>query len=301
VNTAYNESIDLLRFDTSAMLTGGGFDTFSPQLVYDLDLIAKASGTFNADLITVLGDVELADGSFNIDERINIFDFDSSVDATFSRTDPSGIFTFDMVWPTINTNSTDDGSGMYSSFGQSDNVLQLTVDIDQTVFTLLGLPNPFDVGFDLFDGAVYANIEILDFDIFGGMNFLQGFDMNVAGLNGILQLEDGSLTAFEFGDVIDFENAFRDLDINNDGEIDYTVFMDPNATMTNDTDLGFNIGATLDLLYAEAGIDTFLYTESISFGPVVDLGITIPLGSVDVYTETDFAFDFTEQSVNLFA
>jgi hypothetical protein len=74
----------------------------------------------------------------------------------------------------------------------------------------------------------------------------------------------------------------------------------PTATLHNETDLGFNIGAEMKLLSVELGydvsIDGFGVSDSITLGPLADIGATLPVGDIGVYDNT-FALNYAHQNV----
>ncbi len=137
------------------------------------------------------------------------------------------------VWsealPTIRDNTT--GVGVWSALNAG-----VPVALEEGVF-ILGLPNPFDIGFDI--GVAWGSIELADLDLGLGLNFLQQFEVQATGLAGTITYEDGSSEAFVFGNDILLTNA-SDYDVDNDGTVEFELALDPVATLENSTDLGFN-------------------------------------------------------------
>lgn len=90
-------------------------------------------------------------------------------------------------------------------------------------------------------------------------------------------------------------------DIDNDHVIDFALTLDPQATLSNDTELGFNFLGNFDLLKASGRFAIFdIEVASFSVGPALDLGGTVPIASVDVYDNT-FASDFGAQNLSFAA
>lgn len=159
--------------------------------------------------------------------------------------------------------------------------------------------NPFDLSYHVF-GPVSVDIEVLDFDLTAGTNFIQNFELNVSGLAGTIvftEHENDQTLDFIFGDTVTVTNA-NIHDVDGDGDIEYYVLMDPVASLRNDTDLGFNIGWNLDVMQAEATIEEWPYEESVGFGPLYNVGQTQTITTVGVL-DTTFALDFGAQQSDL--
>ena len=162
---------------------------------------------------------------------------------------PDG-FSLTFAWPNLDTTSGALVDDTASSSGASNNFLELGLDVDELVFTLLELPNPFDIGFDVGIPDVASasfHAELADLDLFFGMNFLQQFAMAVTDLTGTITFEDGSSQPFDFDTDIELTNA-SSHDTDHDGSIDYDLLLTPSATLANNTDLGFNFGVQFDVL-----------------------------------------------------
>ena len=179
-------------------------------------------------------------------------------------------------------------ASLFSSSGESNNFIQLGLDADDLLFTLLGLPNPFDVGFDA--TVVWANFELLDLDLSAGLNFLQKFAMTVNNLAGTISFEDGSSAAFDFNTDIQLDHA-SSYDVDHDGIVEFELTLAPNATLRNDTDLGVNVGFQFDVLKASGGYNIGVDSGSFSLGPVFSVGDTADVANFDLY-DTSFALNF---------
>lgn len=226
--------------------------------------------------------------------------------------------------------------GFFVAEGSSDNVVEVTVDLDQLVAVLInqafGIPpnaaiNPMDIGFGISDLLDRSNItpeakaaiadfvtldlgfEAMDLDVSAGVDFSQKFALSVDDMVFDLTFEDGTtrqVRASEGGEIV-IQNASALEDTNGNGEIDYTLKLTPDATFFNDTQVGLNIGYTLDFLKAHFNAAASLPLDKIfaglslpgvspsvgidlSLGPVVRMQGQMNLLSADIF-EDIFAFD----------
>ncbi len=291
VETNYNKTTDVLLISSSAAVApnGGGFTTEGPEGTYQLDFIFQFLATLKAGLdFGDLGSWDIIDVTVGPwDESFNILDLDSD-NLGFTLPLPAG-FSINFAWPNIDTTS--DAAHIYNSSGASNDFLQFMLDIDDFIFTILGLPNPFDIGFDI--GVAWGSIELADLDLGLGLNFLQQFEVQATGLAGTITYEDGSSEAFVFGNDILLTNA-SDYDVDNDGTVEFELALDPVATLENSTDLGFNFLWNFDLLKLTGGYDVVFDSGELNLGPLVDLGGSIPIADVEIFNDT-FALDFASQ------
>ncbi len=88
---------------------------------------------------------------------------------------------------------------------------------------------------------------------------------------------------FNFGTPLDVIQNASSHDVNHDGQIAMDLLLTPNAQLTNQTALGFNIGASLDLLQFPDPV-----------GTLVHLGGDFPVGEIPIYTNT-FGLNFNSQ------
>ena len=287
--TSYNRTTDVLAIGTGAALAAGGsFVTAGPELTYDLDFLfdvyLNARVGVYVDLEVTSIDETLFNPTVDIDQTLALIDFDSTTSPSFTLDFPYGI-SGTLEWPNLEVSGIEGALGSYSGSGSSNNFITVNLDADQLAAdVLLGGANPFDLSADL--GVAGGSLELVDVDVFAGLNFLQNFTLQAGGLSSTMIFEDGSSRAFNFGDELIFTDA-SGLDANNDGNIDFTINMSlPNSSVTNDTDLGFNVGYNFDLLKGGWWYDVAVASDSGSFGPFVDLGGSVPVASVDVYSNT---------------
>jgi len=288
VETNYNKTTDVLYLTADAVLGSATFATEGPEGSYKLDflydLLMHATGGLD---FGELGTWDILDatvgpysGSFNI---LNLTSDNLGLEV------PLGAgFSLNFQWPNIDTASAVSSTNVINSSGASNNFLTLGLDVDDLIFKLLKIPNPFDIPIDLL--VATGNAEIADLDLSAGLNFLQKFKMTVADLAGTIKFEDGLKQAFNFNEDITLNNA-SSHDMNHDGHIDFELSLAPNASLQNDTDLGFNFGYQFDALKLSGSYDVIFDKGSLKLGPVYSVSDTIPLGAVSVYDNT-FALNF---------
>jgi Ca2+-binding RTX toxin-like protein len=235
--------------------------------------------------------------------------------------------------PDINANTA--SYGLFVATGESAPIFKIELDIDQVVAVIVSkiinaitgvdippeLTNPFTASLSLetllniaeVDPAVATEIkkyldfgltiEKMDYDISSSMGFSQEFTLTVDDLSYRLsfnEVQDASgkpLTqTFKASEHerIDIDN-FSDYDVNKDGVVDYTLDIIPTAFLSNDTELGYNIGLDLEFLRVELssklkllGIDIPL--ADFDIGPVLAIDAEINGLDIDMY-ESRFAMD----------
>lgn len=332
IETHFNHTTDQLQFDTSAILAGGSFVTEGPTGDYKLDfvydILFNASAGVNIDLGSIdLGFDTLEFGSINrsvslpeinFDGSINLIDLgseDLAGEITFP--DPVSYLSLELDWPEITTAGTALPNPATAS-GESENFLQLTLDLDELAATVAGLPvNPLNPP-RANVGPAYIEFDLLDVDVFGGMNFIQDFELGYGDLKGMLVFENGASQLFTIGESLLIDNAsLIDLDFANGGDgngiVDFEFIIAPTADLSNDTQLGFNIGVDISVFEVEVGYDVSInnpfsplgedsygFSDSETIGPLTGFDATLPLGSVSVFDDT-FALNFDETVLTAFA
>ncbi|WP_342128554.1 Ig-like domain-containing protein [Hydrogenophaga sp. OTU3427] len=299
VGTQYNKTTDVLKISSSAsILPGALFNTEGPEGSYVLDFIFHFYATLKAGLdFGELGTWNIIDTAFGPwDANENIIDIDSD-DLVIEIDLPAG-FSLTFEWPDVDVSAlTGVATTTITGDDASNSFLDLGLDVDELVFTILGIPNPFDIGFDI--GVAWGSIELADLDLSAAMNFLQSFTLTANSLPGIITYEDGSTAAFTFGSDIVLTNA-SSYDVDNDNLVEFELSLDPNASLNNDTDLGFNFSYVFDVLKMTGGYDVVFDSGAINVGPAYSISDTIPLGTVGVYDNT-FALNFESETVNFSA
>lgn len=305
IDTHYNETTDSLLISSSQFLKGGDFTTVGPEGSYKLDFIFNydfhLALTYDIDIFS--GNILSVGGADNL--TVNIVDLDSSdLATTITAPEPFDSVSIDLAWPHITTdaNPTPPPAGEFTGSGASNNILQVNLDVDKALADIfLKGVNPFDVGFDILDHSVFGNFELADLDVFGGLNILQTFAMQAQGFTGTLHFENGVDQAFTFGSDILLQNASGiDAGGDNDGNVEFTLSLDAQATLNNNTDLGLNIGYSFDLLKGSFGYDFGLgIDDTFSFGPVFHAGGTLPVADLNVYDNT-FALNFAPQDLGFY-
>ncbi|MEO5772719.1 MAG: cadherin-like domain-containing protein [Sphingomicrobium sp.] len=301
VDSTYNRTTDWLNIDTSALLNSTLFNTVGPEGSYTLafvyDLLLQAYAGVNVSF----GELGSLSKQINIPAvtvgpgSLEILSIDSAdLGGSITLPAPLDAFSIDFAWPHLTT------SGSTTSSGSSNNFLQLNLDVDQVVADLAfrGV-NPFDPP-SLSAGPFYADADLLNVSVNAGVNFLQDFLMQMGSVQGILTFENGDSQAFTFGDSLFFGNASAiDAAGNHDGDIDFWFQVAPNATLHNETDLGFNVGAVVEVLSLTLGYDFEIWEDSTTLGPLATLGASVPVAAVEVYDST-FALNYQDNTYSFF-
>jgi hypothetical protein len=296
VETTFNRTTDWLFIDTSALLTNALFDTQGPEgsytldFLYDVFLNAYAGVDLTILEVGIQEEIDLATitvgpGSFNI------LDLDSeSLGGTITLPPPLDSLSADFAWPHLTTTG---GTPLpLDSSGASNNFLQLNLDVDQLISQIaFGGINPFDPP-RLSAGPFFADADLLDVDVSAGLNFLQDFLLEMGDVFGTIVFEDGSSQGFTFGDELFFGGASLIDDAgDDDGLVEFTFFVGPDADLTNQTAVGINVGVDIALLTVELGYDIEIASDSITLGPLAEFGAVAPVAEIPVFNEKfDLAF-----------
>lgn len=296
IDTTYNHTTDVMMIESMADLLSGGvsFTTSGPAGSYILDFIFDYAISAGLELdFGDLGSPDIFDFSASDNTSTNIINF-SSDDLSYTFDLGFGI-SITIAWPDIDTTSLVNTSGSdFSSSGESNNFLEVGVDADQLLADLLldGV-NPFDLGIDI--EVASGNVELLDVDLSAGANFLQDFMMALGNLDASLEFENGTSMDWDFSDVVlDHASSY---DADGDGVIEFDLSLDQQADLTNETDLGFNVGYNIALLQASGSYDFLLDSGSWSVGPVWSTGDNFDLGSINLFDST-FDLDFASQTIS---
>jgi hypothetical protein len=282
IDTNYNRTTDVLRIDSSHSLTDASFSSFGPSGSYVLDFIFNYYVSASLGIDFEVKSFDLASFSFGSDNTINILDLNSE-DIGLTYDLPYGL-SVDLAWPTVNTTSSSAGGATFTSQGESNNFLQLNLDVDQALADIfLRGVNPFSVEIPSI-GVAGGSADLIDLDLFGGLNFVQDFILSMGDLAGSIRFENGLVQAFDFS-TLTLNNA-SSYDADGDNIVEFVLSLLPSATLGNSTDLGFNIGYSFDLLKASGWYDYLLDSGSWSEGPLYHAGGTLPLGSAEVYGST---------------
>ena len=79
--------------------------------------------------------------------------------------------------------------------------------------------------------------------------------------------------------------------------IGFDLTLAPDATLHNDTDLGFNVGYSLDLFRLSGSYDVLFDSGSFNLGPLVDENGTTQAASISVFDAT-FPLDFASETAS---
>ncbi len=307
VDTNYNKTVDILRIDIGTALVGANFSTEGPTGSYVLaflyDVLIDAYAGINIDFGEIdlgpLGTIDFGSvseethfgGPFTIGpDSFNLIDLNSDdLDGSIELPAPLNSISLNFAWPNVTTDATYPPNLLVGD-GASNNFFEVVLDVDTLATQLLGIPNFFDPPrIDI--GPFFVDAELLDVDVIGGLNFLQEFTMQMGDLIGVLEFEDGTSQLFDFGvtDLLIAAASAIDAAGDSDGIVEFKLTVGPESMLTNDTDLGFNIGVEMELFSVELGYDPGSgISDSITLGPLVDLGASAPVGDIGIY---DNAFD----------
>jgi hypothetical protein len=292
IQTQYNHTTDALQISSTQALTGGGFSTTGMEGSFGFDLIFNyllhAAITYN--ILDVLKG-EILGVTFADDVTLPLLHLDSATLAQAFEFD-NGSVSLKLAWPDTATNgsATPPPVGEFSAIADQPDFSTLDIDID----ALLGLPFHWDINLP---DILNVNIDIADIDLFSGFDFFQSLVMQAQGLQGVLTFEDGSIVPFVFGSELNFAHASAiDAAGNNDGTVDFTLTVDPQATLTNHTSLDFNLGVSFSAMTITGAYNVLdLASGPINvgplYGPVAAMAPTPPL---DVFNG-EFALDFVGQ------
>jgi VCBS repeat-containing protein len=237
--------------------------------------------------------------------------------------------------------------GFYAAYGESGNIFEVTLDVDQLIAVIanraLANPtpivfNPVDLEFGIEDALEIAgvdqetrdkieewfnlslNAEFLDLDVTTGLNFSQEFTLSLDDFDFKFTMEDGTEFFTTASDpTLNITNASQ-YDANGDGRIDYNLTLTPNASFSNDTELGLGFSYALDVIKTSlsAGINiplNAIFGTDIDIFGLGDDSIELDLfnsaigplfrvqGDIDAVTldlfEDRFEINFGTQSVDL--
>ncbi|MEA3512969.1 MAG: putative Ig domain-containing protein [Campylobacterota bacterium] len=196
--------------------------------------------------------------------------------------------------------------GFYTSFGKSEPIVKVNVDIDQLVAVIVNniltagasttadipIVNPLDLAFgieelvemlpvsdsiaekvtDYIDFSV--GFELADIDVYAGIDFSQEFSLSIDDMSYLVTLENGVQKTFNANKTnsIDIQNASL-YDTNNDGSIAYSMEIVPTAMFSNDTEAGLNLGYSMDFLQGSLSAG-FMFPIEGFIGEVIETEIS---------------------------
>lgn len=325
IETSFNKTTGWLHFSTSAsaLLNESFFNTVSPNVTYQADLVANLNGSANIGIAFEFGGIDL--GLFSIpgfgfnesltipmpgNNGVNIVDFDGESISVFGMSAydelevPLGDFaTATFSIPHLSTTSAVTGDRLTAE--ESTDFLEIELDVDDLVATLLRLdPSPFHQEAGVAGGLFHFSNDVLNYSMQGKIGVGQEFEMTLGMLSGILILEDGHATPFTFGDELDIFDAFSH-DANGDGQVGYIMQMRPNATFSNDLLLTLALGHEFSLFEVTGTLDlpdwVPLDDPGFHVGPVYDPNLP-DIASTDVkLVGFQFALNLGAQSLVLIA
>ena len=202
------------------------------------------------------------------------------------------IVTYKMESPNFQVQSESFNQLTGTLFGDNyDPFLTKTYDIDGIASSVKGIKNPVSqsvsAGFD-YDGIDILDIslsgDLLDFDLFNPYSFALDHQITTRDVYGKFTFEDGSESTFKFGDSLVFDNASMiDKNGNNDGNVDYSVSLLPNADLQTTAGIHIDFQDQLDVLKAGYSLpilgDRTIGPAFEQDGTIIDRGYDIPAWS----------------------
>ncbi|TAN51912.1 MAG: hypothetical protein EPN21_05315 [Methylococcaceae bacterium] len=209
--------------------------------------------------------------------------------------------------------------GFYMGYGKTDNFVKVNIDLDQLA-ALVGnliatggvmppvIVNPLDQVLNLAQILSFADVSgatasllqeffdvefeigAVDADVSQNANFGQEFSLSVDDMDYVVTLEDNAQFKFALNDGkgLTIPNASLH-DADQDGLIEYSLKIAPDAMFSNDTELGLNMGYQLDFFKSMLAVDfgqnaikpVQLFSGSI--GPLLRVQGSMDQLAIDVY------------------
>ncbi len=316
--------------DVSLNFAQNAFDLFKETL----------DGKYTTDSFVI---VDMTQGESDALFHINSLSFNSD-DLISDPTNPES-WTNPLL-PYQDADITEDTAsfGLYVAGGESDPMYRITLDVDEVVAFVLrkviqtatGIPlpdsaSPFKMGVSLDDMLSIAEVDQatrdtvkqyidvgmtvdkMDYDVTSAIDFSQDFTLTVDDMSYLLTFTEGE-NPVNFGfkaseaEKIVIANASQ-YDGNQDGTIEYDLQIVPTAMFSNDTELGYTYGLSLDFLTTAlqatfglplgtmlgiSGVPDLSYQLlDYNIGPVLDIDAAINGLDIDVY-ESRFGMDIGE-------
>jgi hypothetical protein len=250
LDNTYNVDNQALEVDPSESQAGGGsFTTSFPSGSYNLDFVLDAfarvstHGTFGTTSATLI--------KFNT--TIPILSKNSStLHGSFSL--PDGIGSVSFQWPVVNTTGVNPLPGTITSQGDSKPVFQVSLDPIAIVLDAILGDDPLKGSF--LGGVV--NYTILAATVAPAVDVQQNFSLNASLPAGVINPDGGTPQNFTFGSPIIIPNS--------DGE--YSLTLDPNATLSNDTSLAGQLTLGIKAIAGSIKLTISGVGPNIGFGPL---------------------------------
>jgi hypothetical protein len=265
IDTTYNVTTDSLLINPSAFLDpSANFTTVGAGGSYNLDFVFEAM--LHAFFHNPIDDF---DERVTLDLGFNLLNIDS---ATFTKEIDipplNPVATLTLRWPQVDTTGAPSGPTTLHSDGESQDTVNLDVDVIALALAALGIsPNPLDLGF----------VNLVSLNVNGGVDMRQHFDLNAL-LDASLTLEDGFDIPFEFGSPSSIiPNLVKNHDQDGNGTVEFDLHLELDATLRNQTGIGFGVGGDISLLEFPD-----------PFGALVTLGADLDLGEIGIYDSKNF-------------
>lgn len=249
LGNTYNVDNQALEVDpTSSEAGGGSFNTTFPNGSYKLDFILDAFAQLFAHGTFINTTIPLV----NINSDIPLLNLASSQLHT-SIPLPDGLGTVAFQFPNFTTTGTNSSPGTISSQGVSQPIFSVNIDPIAVVLDAL-------IGSDPLKGNLGPiNYTILAATVAPGIDVQQNFNLNASLPTGTINPDGGSSQSFSFGSPIIIPNS--------DGQ--YSLTLDPNVSLQNDTTLAGQLMLGLKAIAASIKLTVSGVGPTLSFGPLI--------------------------------
>lgn len=289
LSTAHNQTTDTLSISTTALSgQAGGFTTSGPESSFSAGLAVSGQAGVEANIGASIywyephttwksytvktflgnykvwypsiswhkhsaGDSDSYEDVTGFNEALPLLDI-SSDDVNF-ETDLPKLIDFGSIasdLTALDTASSTVESGVFTSSGESGNLLDMQVNLDKFL-EFAGYFRPLDLDVSISGSTIDVLVDPLDLSIGASVHLEQDFGLEPGAVIATLLLEDGTELAYTPGDTLVLENASQ-YDLNDDGNIDVQLLLQMNANFENNTDLVLDANYAIELYDSDFNI-----------------------------------------------
>ena len=185
----------------------------------------------------------------------------------------------------------------------TDNLFDIDLSVGELITNLTGIPLKFDKSFSFAKASVSAGMTLLDAKLGVGADFVH--DLNFAIAPSVdIKIEGSDSISSTLSNSFDASN-FRDLDENEDGQIDVKVSYDPIIGFNALARVSTNFNAEVSALEASASFKGFGRSGSASFGPLLKRDFPLKknnfdfVNEVEVFTASELGVSIPSQTISL--
>ena len=309
VESRYNQTTDQLVISSAADLVGGDFATAAMDGRMDINAMFAwqlyAAFTYNLD--KYLPGVQGVETLANLSGGLNVPIFSADSSSPLLPLDSTDIFGNHMAayWPAAGSSAdVMAGDGSLSSTVDGSSFADLSLDLDLFLTLFYGFPNmvvPIK-----FDPILNAQVDLLDLGLDLNLDFNQDFKLQPLGLDATITFENGQTFDFVFGQDFSVAHASA-IDaagtnplLANNGAVDFTIAMTPDASFSNQTTMDMDMAFPFDVLKLSGSWDLGPASKG-TFNIAAfhdDLTVDVQPGTL---FDDSFALDFVGQSLALVA